>query len=320
MENNVGLLLSYLSNGKNIRYSHIELEKVFGDFFKTLENLKFLQKSQPLKEILCPICDTPHCVTVTEDDSRFYASCELTGIMEKIDEQSLVSYKFAPSAVARWLASELKLTDSIEQLEDIVWHLGLTTGGKPNFKVYFICTEDFEIAISKYNPDSMLYLWLGEIPHNKTVGKNIVSLKELLSLSGNKLELNKQPFNTLTGLLTKEVEEITLRSDSAIRKEDEKHYLLLGRNESLHIFNHIEGISPRAYNLLKFANHPKKFKNGFTLGEVVDAEIVQNKRSVSPIITELNSRYTNNGLAQIFVKTDRTHWKLDSPSMVNGEI
>ena len=105
MENSVKLLLSYLSNGKDNRYSKSDLENVFRDFFKTIENLNFVQKSQPLKEILCPICDTPHYVKVVDDNVNFYVSCELTGIMEKVDKQSLNGYKFSPNTFAKWVAS-----------------------------------------------------------------------------------------------------------------------------------------------------------------------------------------------------------------------
>ena len=318
MENSVKLLLSYLSNGQDNRYSKSDLENVFRDFFKTIENLNLVQKSQPLKEILCPICDTPHYVKVVDDNVNFYVSCELTGIMEKVDKQSLNGYKFSPNTFAKWVASEIKLTDSVEQFENIVWYLGQTVGGKPDFKIYLICTDDFNVAVNKYNSSSNVYLWLGEIPYNKSVSKNLISMKDLLFTKENGLEIDKRPFNVLTGLNIKNTEEIVLRIDVAIRKEEDAHFLLLGRNESLQNFNHKESISPKSYELLKFAGQPKVLKTGFRLGDAVEADIAENKRTISKYIKELNTKCLGKETPKILSKSDNTHWKLDSPSMVNG--
>lgn len=317
MVNNVEILLSYLSNGTG-KYSQNYLEEVFGTFFKTTVELKILQKIQPLKEIQCPICDIPHFVTATSDDKHFYVSCELSGIMEKVNEKFLVGYKFAPSAFAEWLSEKLNLTNPTEQFEDIVWYLGQTIGGEPNFKVYLICTDDFDIVLNKYNPNSTIYLWLGDTPYNKSAGKNLISVKDLLSISGEVLVVDKNPFKALTELITKEVEESVLRTDFAIRREDTKHYLQLGRNTSLQNFNRKEPISPQTYELLKYASQSNILKEGFTLGDAVNSGVAENKRTISTLIKKINGKCTEIHINIIFTKLDSTHWIIDSPSSMNN--
>ena len=317
-ESSIKELLAYLSNGTG-NYSQKYLEENFGELFKIAIELKLLQKTQPLKEILCPICDSQHFVAVTSDDKNSYACCELLGIMEKVDRNTLVGYRLLPSAFAEWLAVKLNLTSLIEQLENKVWYLGQTTGNEPNLKVYFICSDDFDFVLNKYNPDSMVYLWNGEVPYNRSISKNLISVKDLLLLNGTLLEIDKSPFKALTELLTTKVEEVILRTDSAIRKENIKHYLLLGRNASLQNFNHKESISPKSYELLKFASKPKVLKTGFTLEDAVNEDIAENKRTISKYIKELNDKCTNNEIPEILIKADKTHWKLDSPYIVNGD-
>jgi len=308
------LFCTYLVYGKKNNHTTTHLTNELGELFTVMEKENFFQKSSPTKEIECSLCENNHFVKVVKIKDRFYINCDETGLLKKLDNAELLSYKINPIGVCTWLISQLSLEGNIEEIDEEYLYLGKTTGGDPNFNIYLVFTDNFEIVEKIYETltnKPKILLWCGDTPHRKAIIKNIIPLHQLFQIKNNHLEINKQPFTDILATISlRAIEKTKLRNDIEIKKEDERHYLLLGKNKSLNIYNHTEAISPQSYRLLETFDTKN---TDLTLQDLVDESVAMNKRTVSTRIKDVNALCKKSGVEPILRKTDKTHWKLNSP-------
>ena len=289
------------------------------DLIKLLNKTKILQKADPLKKIACNLCEQDHLAKVLKLTKGYYVNCEYTGLTKRIKEKALLNYKLNPIAVCKWLKSRLALENASTHVSGTDYHhLGSTTSGKPDFDIYITFSDNLTLVKQTFegliNPYKIL-IWCGEKPHHGKVNKYLIPLNKILTVTKGKLEINKTPFAELIETISlKETTKSLLRSDIQLEKEGDKHYLSVGKNTSFDTFNDRHSISPQSFKLLKIF---QKRGVGLELQDLVDAEVSTNKRTISTRIKDLNTLCYNSNVEPVLKKTDKTHWKLNSP--LDGE-
>lgn len=312
MNNEVHTLVNLLDNGGSS--SETDLRTAFPTLYETLIANGILHPASPTYLVPCKDCELDHLTEAFEIKGKYFAKCENNEFasIQEVQPVELNRYELSLGEFAKWLSTQLNLSDVVKIINSDFLYLGKTSETEPFFKVYLACTTDIQAISKKLTTEPMVILWLGETPHNESVDQRIFSLLDLLSIANKDLSLDTKQFGSLTGLLTKDVEELVLRDDVAIRREDSKHFLLLGRDKSLNNFIHQEPIYPMQYLLLTFANGNKVRNKGFTLEDAVKSQISPNKRTISTRIKELNNKCMANKITPILTKVDKTHWKLNS--------
>jgi hypothetical protein len=310
-------LLEALTRTHPLKLSVDEWKGEFGDVYPALQALSLLKPSQASKQALCPNC-SDHYVDVIPQNDRFFAVCDKdasAGRME-INAFQLSQEKFDFDGFLAWLAGECGLEGDIAEAEDVfAWRLGSL--GKSDTPTIFYCVrgadlEEINDFVGRVSDQKSVLFWFGEKPAVGYYPENIVSLADLISVSGRALTAQKvllKPF--LDEKFFAKSGDVELDKHIVLHRKGQQCYLLL--NKKGNGFEKKIPIRPQTYKIINAVyGVRRKDPSGLTLFEFCHPrKIAQNDRTISTRINELNKLCEDHGITQILTKFPDDRWGLN---------
>ncbi len=224
--------------------------------------------------------------------------------------------RFDLSTFWAWLAKNSGLNADIAEVEErLAWHLG--SAGKSDKPTTFYCVRSANLDevsdfIGRVSDQKVVLFWFGEEPAVGYYPENIVSLVELISVSGKSLTVNKsllKPF--LDEKFFTKSDDIELDKHIFLRQKSEKCYLLL--NKKGNSFEKEVSIRPQTYKIINAVYRMRrKDPCGLTLFEFCHPrQIGANETSISNRIKDLRKLCDEHGIKQILTKFPDERWGLN---------
>jgi hypothetical protein len=256
-------------------------------------------------------------VAVIVQNSRFYAVCDEDASAGRmpIDASLLSQEKFDFDRFLTWLAGECDFDGGVAEVEDqFAWRLGSL--GKSDTPTMFYCVRSVDLAevndfAGRVSDQKAVLFWFGEKPAVGHYPENIVSLADLISVSGRTLTVKKvllKPF--LDEKFFAKSGDVELDKHIVLHRKAGKCYLLL--NKKGNGFEREVGIRPQTYKIINAVyGVRRKDPSGLTLAEFCyPRKIAQNDRTISTRIGELNKLCEDHGITPILTKFPEDRWGL----------
>lgn len=298
-------LTGYLNLNADKAFSEAELRANLPSIYPFLIQTDILTSTNPSHLAKCIDCENDHYENVVEIEDKYFIKCGYSdyGSLREVRKDELISYMFNIKTFLNWLQKELRANGKITTQGNLIWHMGIL--GKHN--LYFINSLDFENTlelVETINTSDNVYLWLGDKPLTGYIIINLVSIKELLSLSDNKISV--KPITISKKLSTPNKSDIVLDSDIVLTRNNK---LLLIANKGRYDFE--ESIYPQTYRITRYLYDMRKHGKSLSSKEIAEALNFKNPKVIPTKIKQINTFCENHKLKQpILAYPDKT-WILN---------